>query len=59
MVSNLLKIMVAFIFKNTFPMESACFGGENWLFGAKPCREPGAEFSNLVMSLVVYTSGAR
>lgn len=33
-------------------MESARFGGQNRLFGAKPCPGPGAEFSNLVTSLV-------
>ena len=40
-------------------MESALFGGQNRVFGAKLCPGPGAEFSDLVASLVVYMSGTR
>ena len=40
-------------------MESARFRGQNRLFGAKPCPGPGAEFSNLVTSLVVLNKGGK
>jgi len=36
-------------------MESAFFGCQNRLFGAKLCPGSGTEFKDLVTSLVVFT----
>ena len=58
MVSNLLKIMVTFIFENT-QRKVLVLAVKIGFFGAKPCPGPGAEFSNLVTSRVVYMSGTR
>lgn len=47
------------VYFRKFLTESVHFCCRNWLFGAKQCRGPaGAEFIDLVTSVVVYMSGS-